>query len=971
MRLETVPSVPVLNSNANSNITTNNTTTREDGRETGWRRPRRQTDSALRRRASSEFPISHRHSVCFSPPPEPQTTTRTSAQVSPLSVHGLSNPAFAEISSRKFKAGSLASASASASPSPSPCPPSPPSSSVVVAPSAQNSPDSRDRARAGFSFATSTSTWTSTASPATTSAASSTLQPFLFTAATANTPAAAAADSRSSHLRRAPASHSSYGIETANGPPPALSTRRSLLQDKTRRPSVNLDLSTISRSASASQLASPARKKSRLSVSIDAILNSDPSAAQRREQLPSSPRTAAPTASRDTMSSSTQLGRNVQTSDRDQLVRSLARRSMDDSSKDSSADENRSRNEDIFLNIAKSSVSRRDSASRRSSRFAISALSSRASRVNEQTPSPDQPRLAQQKTPSYSQDNSPSLPYSHSFGGYSTPASAHPLDEPSRVRYFNGSSARSTIGVPTSRLSRFNQDASPELPSSADKRASLNDARIHRRSTTASSYTIRQPSKSDAAERAKPETDRSTREGTESTLSTNAPSTVWDELDDLKSRIRKLELTGKLPPSSAAAISSASGERPQTATTTVTTLSSSPKQHRRKASAPVLDAEGTASPTNHPLLHSALAKAKSVLSGEVYQALETTANDALTLVTMLGPTASPSGSVSVVNGVTASERQAKRKADNMCRSLTELCLALADERLVSLPKTRPGSRDATSADPNRTDNAGEMEKRNAPISYRRAISHEPEELDRFQASSRVPTRLETRRGSMMTVGSAAPSHSQDTPSTQTPTPPSRLSRISTSFRSKRQRGEEDPDDKTITLDRPLTRSLTDAGNATPGSRLPARERLSREYASRRASESQQGQPLSPRQEQLRLQPRTPTVSSAIPLRRSILSPASNYPPSTTSGVNVQPGSRRYLASSAMVQSPQDVTDGPVDAGDSTQQAQSRIFSPSNKTASSYTSIQQPRIRTNSLGARRLGLRQRTMNTSGDVANPVS
>ncbi|GAD97805.1 conserved hypothetical protein [Paecilomyces variotii No. 5] len=954
MRLETVPSVPALNTHINSsnNNNNNNTTARDNGRETGWGRPRRQTDSAVRRRASSDFPLLQRepsrHSVCFSPPPEAQTT-RTSSQVSPLSVHGLSNPAFAEISSRKFKAGSLAS--------PSPTPPSPPSSSlsVAVAPSAQNSPDSRDRARAGFSFSTSTSTSTATASPATPA------QPFLFTAA---------ADSRSSHLKRAPASHSSYGIETTNGPPPALSTRRSLLQDKTRRPSVNLDLSTISRSASASQLASPARKKSRLSVSIDAILNSDPSAAQRREQLPPAPRTAAPTASQNTMSSAAHLGRSVQTSDRDQLVRSLARRSMDDSSKSSSADENRSRNDDIFLNIAKSSVNRRDSAGRRSSRFAIPALSSRASRVNEQTPSPDQAGLSQQKTPSYSQDNSPSLPYSHSFGGFSTPASAHPLDEPSRVRYFNGSSARSTIGVPSSRLSRFNQDASPDLPSSAEKRASLNDARL-RRSTTTSSYTIRQPSKSDAAERAKPETDRSTREGTESTLSTNAPSTVWDELDDLKSRIRKLELTGKLPPSSAAAISSASVERPPTATTTVTTLSSSPKQHRRKASAPVLNAEETASSSNsHPLLHSALAKAKSVLSGEVYQALETTANDALTLVTMLGPTASPSGSVSVVNGVTASERQAKRKADNMCRSLTELCLALADERLVSLPKTRPGSRDATTADPNRTDNAGE-EKRNPPISYRRAISHEPEEQDRFQASTRVPTRLETRRASMMTVAAGAPSQSQDTQSTQTPTPPSRLSRISTSFRSKRQRGEEDADDKTITLDRPLTRSLTDAGNATPGSRLPARERLSREYATRRASESQQGPPLSPRQEQLRLQPRTPTVSSAIPLRRSILSPASNYPPSTSSGVNVQPGSRRYLASSAMVQSPQDFADGSVEAGDSTQQGQSRIFSPSNKTASSYTSLQQPRIRTNSLGARRLGLRQRTMNTPGDVANPVS
>lgn len=607
-----------------------------------------------------------------------------------------------------------------------------------------------------------------------------------------------------------------------------------------------------------------------------------------------------------------------------------------------------------------------------SSRFGFSALSSRASRANEQTPSPDQ-RLALQKTPSYSQDTTPpSLPYSHSFGGYPSPASAHPLDDPSRIRFFNVSSARSTIGVPTSRLSRFSLENSPETPNSSEKRASLSDARINRRSTTPSAYTARQPSKSDAAERLKPENDRTVREGTESTLSTTAPSTVWDELDDLKSRIRKLELTGKLPASSAAAMSNASGERPHTATTTVTTLSSSPK-HRRKVSAPLLDTEATTTVSqNHPLLHSSLAKAKSVLGADVYRALETTANDALALVTMLGSNAPVSGSVSVVNGFSStSERQAKRKADSMCRSLTELCLALSDERLISLSKQRPGSRDATTIDSNRANTTETTEPpRTAPLSYRRAASHEPEDLDRFQVA-RVPTRLETRRASTMNMntGSGTASRSPDSQPTQTPTPPSRLNRLSASIRAKRTRAEEENDDKTITLDRPILRTLTDAGNTTPTSRLPARERLSREYASRRTSESQQGQSLSPRQESLRTQPRTPTVSSALPLRRSILSPASTYNPSA-SGMNVQPGSRRYLGSSTVGQNASEAHDGPAEGGDSNQQAQTRIFAPSNKTAASYTNIQQPRIRTNSLSARRLGFRQRTINTSGDVANPV-
>ncbi len=67
-------------------------------------------------------------------------------------------------------------------------------------------------------------------------------------------------------------------------------------------------------------------------------------------------------------------------------------------------------------------------------------------------------------------------------------------------------------------------------------------------------------------------------EGTESSASTAAPSTVWDELDDIKSRIHRLELTGKIPATSGAAMSRVSDERPPTATTTVTTISTSPKR---------------------------------------------------------------------------------------------------------------------------------------------------------------------------------------------------------------------------------------------------------------------------------------------------------------------------------------------------------------------------------------------------------
>jgi hypothetical protein len=48
--------------------------------------------------------------------------------------------------------------------------------------------------------------------------------------------------------------------------------------------------------------------------------------------------------------------------------------------------------------------------------------------------------------------------------------------------------------------------------------------------------------------------------------------------------------------------------------------------------------------------------------------------------------------------------------------------------------------------------------------------------------------------------------------------------------------------------------------------------------------------------------------------------------------------------------------------------QTRISTPSSKMATSYTPIQQNRLRTNSLGARRFGLRNRTPATPNNNVN---
>lgn len=173
-------------------------------------------------------------------------------------------------------------------------------------------------------------------------------------------------------------------------------------------------------------------------------------------------------------------------------------------------------------------------------------------------------------------------------------------------------------------------------------------------------------------------------EGTESTASTTAPSTVWDELDDLKSRLHRLELTGKLPSTSGAAVSRLSDERPPTATTTVTTISSSPKRVGA-AAAQVLDTTSTTSSQReaHPILHSALTKSKPFLSPEVYRALESVSNDAIGMSSMLGYSGQPgpisSAASTIGSGTTITDRQLRRKADSVCRSLTELCVALGEE----------------------------------------------------------------------------------------------------------------------------------------------------------------------------------------------------------------------------------------------------------------------------------------------------
>lgn len=507
----------------------------------------------------------------------------------------------------------------------------------------------------------------------------------------------------------------------------------------------------------------------------------------------------------------------------------------------------------------------------------------------------------------------------------------------------------------------------------------MNDPRIHRHSGLSTIRSSRQPSATEVTGRRRANTERSRADETESTLSTTAPSTVWDELDDLKDRIKKLELTGKLPPSSSAAMYTPTNERPRTANTAITTLSSSPRNHRKSS---VSAADTELSPV-HPILQSALAKAKLVLSGDVYSSLEATITDALNLSTALGVNAAPSGTASVVNGGYSSpERHARRKADSVCRSLTELCLALTDEQLKN---HRPSSSRETNVQPHLSNGTGPDTRLSMPT-YQRNGLQEPEGLERRHSTTRISSRLEARRASLMNTspGNTAYMKQSPTQSPGIPTPSTRLNRMSTSLRSRRLTIGEESGGSESQLGRSVSRANTEIGTPlTPQAVPPPRQRFSQGHTLSRSisgvQQDQGGPQVSPGsshyqasqlpqpQTQPASQPRTPTLSSSFSFRRSYMSPATYTP--ATSRSNIQAGSRRYGLTPSF--SSNNIQDSAVEDSLRTPQpepSQTRISTPSSKMATSYTPIQTPRLRTNSLGARRFGLRNRTPATPNNHVN---
>ncbi|KAF1924580.1 uncharacterized protein M421DRAFT_424716 [Didymella exigua CBS 183.55] len=625
-------------------------------------------------------------------------------------------------------------------------------------------------------------------------------------------------DLRSPGSKRPPASFSGHGINNSRGPPVSLITRG------------NSDY--VRKKAPATTPTQPQRQHSGLPTPIAGLQRMGPQAddddsdtSSASEATASIPAASKPTLSRQSTVTSVRSSRHM-ASMRDESS------GLDDtrSAHIGRAKRNVSgtESEDLFLNIAEDNAPKRraiDAAARQD------RLRSRIARVNNR-----------HSTPSGAQTSSPA----HVMSAYTTPttsripftsstdpkASALPrrtttFPAPARTTYQSPLSPTNPTDTQRTRLpelnaktsfssSRRDAELSPSEFLASMRRPSVPDT-LQTPPKRAATYAYRPSNLSYTPARLEPKTpqsesrhEASSHHDTESHGSTGPAASVWDELDELKTRIKKIEIGGgKTPATSNAAVAQASAERPRTANTTATTVSSSPHQQRKPSGSP---SESTVeAPANkvHPLLRDALAKAKQHTTISVYRALETTAAEAIALAEMAGSTGMLSSAASVYSGAGAADRQVRRKADNLCRSLTELCIALCDTKpsLVS-PAMRSSAAVAASAAARRPSVQVNGESPKA--------TRDGEDTDSVisfsgVSPSRALERIEARRTSMLAASTSKRPTSRDTNGSTDPLTASRVQRASTSMnRTRRQSdadvdGDEDEDD---TLRAP-SRAMTD------------------------------------------------------------------------------------------------------------------------------------------------------------------
>ena len=701
-------------------------------------------------------------------------------------------------------------------------------------------------------------------------------------------PGASGSEARSPQNKRPPASRSSHGIETSSGPPPALSTRRSYNAESPWRSPPSDPRAIHHPTVHSASIDSIVRQTHH--TATDNIENNDLEGLRptqlrkssvvgggvmatdgRYEVQSESEEDQDPTLRIN--GNKTETGRHIRNKRSQQqsvlshedLFLNLART---DSAIDDGPEHSSNKNEGRRTRLRVSSLQRpresQPTSSHRPSTSVGGAFGQRVSPMrNNDYESSFNPSLYQplEKSMPASFRDSPGKIRSYA-------ASAHPLEQQHRTSNTKTSFAGSTRNglvqnrSPEMSLGTGRQrsicEPSPGSVSLGDKQSNVS---YTPNGNYRSSYLARHQGRGDEADQ-DPQLLRT--EGTESTVSTTAPSTVWDELEDMKSRIRKLELTGKMPASSNAAMSSSFRERPPTATTTMTTDSLSPNRRHVKSVSPEASTVKALEVTNvHPLLHDALAKTKATINTNLYKALEATASDALTLAATAGSASAQdlSPRAASIAGTSKGIRQLSRKADNLCRSLTELCIALAEESSVSeiaVGNIRPGSKEANAA-----------AQQDGPASQELRSFHASSDEPGYRSSSRVMSRLEARRTSLA-LGSSPLGRSDSPKEAPTPT----LDRTSSVIH--RSRADEDQGGNTTTSSRrPLSRAITEIGQTRHSPQI----RTPREYTSQH--------PM-PKNAQ-----RSPSVQSSLPTRKTYFAAASQSPLTP----NMQPGNRRYVGQS--------------------------------------------------------------------------
>lgn len=700
---------------------------------------------------------------------------------------------------------------------------------------------------------------------------------------------------RSPFNRKPPASRSSHGIGTKSGPPPALSTQRSWQADALRRNRLSPESTAIPPLSTSQGSARDSIETGARSPHVDVdeepnINDSNISVGSRKrdsrgESVPSmearrrstlrlqEDQRGAMSRARNLAYTDTQVGESEnrgQDTMEDLFLEQARADSVGDDASDAMSSVERRRSRTNYFHSRQNDSSRPSSSGWPSSsgghvygQRALNGHQDGAPRSSYFDHSPPTKSLA-----SLRDEVSRTTPYA---------ASAHPLDQRPRTHHsamntkssFPNSSVQNNTAPSHSAdkalghgRRRSLRESSPVYSRQGYKQSNLSYASGH------DIYGI-SPLAEPANHRRENEAaaQASQGEGTESTVSTTAPSTMWEEIDDLRSRMRKIELTGQLPSSSNAAMSTSFVNRPTTASTTMTTISSSPNRRIRASISPnELTITKIGATDLHPLLHSALAKAKPLVRSHLYRALEDTASDALTLAAMAGSSnalETTGAQPSTAGGAGGIDRQIRKKADSMCRSLTELCIALSEHKSDTEDSTAKSQGDSQDAVPLVQNHHQALRFQESRLP--RSTNDEPE----LRASSRVMSRLEARRTSLLGSSNLASSPRESIQEVTTPTtnvtPTARLDRTSSVIhhRDKNEMGN-------ASNTRPLSRANTEVGHIRPS----LQNRISREYT------SQHPLPVSAQ--------RSPSVQSSLPTRKS-------YFPPTQSPITpiVQPGNRRY------------------------------------------------------------------------------